>query len=133
MPHDEPNAPRPDALPPLFVGEAITPEKGSFDPAAMSAGEPGLPAGVTWRGRRFDVVRVLEKWKTTSPCRHGSGERYVRRHWWRVETACGRVLELYFDRTAKRGQSRMRWWLASISRDDGNPPDHGEEKDGLPL
>jgi hypothetical protein len=42
-----------------FVSEAVTPEAGSFDAAAMSRGEPGLPRAFTWRGRRFEVAEVV--------------------------------------------------------------------------
>ena len=101
-----------------FVSEPITPARGSFDIVAMIAGEPGLPGRFVWRGTEFEVARVLEKWKTVGPCRHGSGEQYVRRHWFRVETADGSQMELYFDRPPRSRRSAQRWWLATIRRDD---------------
>lgn len=97
-----------------FVSEPITPVAGSFDTASMAAGEPGLPARFLWRGAEYEVIRVLDAWKTTGPCRHGSGEQYVRRHWFRVVTADGTEMELYFDRQPRVRQKTQRWWLATI-------------------
>ena len=99
-----------------FVSEPITPVAGSFDTVSMAAGEPGLPARVMWRGAEYEVIRVLDAWKTTGPCRHGSGEQYVRRHWFRVVTADGAEMELYFDRQPRVRQKSHRWWLATIVR-----------------
>ncbi len=102
-----------------FVSEPITPVEGSFDVAAMPGGEPGLPIRFVWRGEEYEVVRVLEKWKTTGPCRHGSGEQYVRRHWFRVETADGQEMEIYFDRQPRARKKKQRWWLATIMERGG--------------
>jgi len=102
-----------------FVSEAITPVGSSFDTAAMSTGEPGLPARFLWRDAEYEVARVIEKWRTTGDCRHGSGEQYVRRHWFRIKTTDGTRMTIYFDRQARPGQARKRWWLASVSRRPG--------------
>jgi Domain of unknown function (DUF6504) len=100
--------------PKRFVSEPIAPVGGVFDAAAMATGEPGLPSCFRWRGVEYEVARVLERWKTTGDCRHGSGERYVRRHWYRVEVTDGTVMEIYFDRQPRSGRSRERWWVATI-------------------
>ena len=97
-----------------FVSEPITPAGGSFDTAAMAAGEPGLPARFRWRETEYEVARVLDTWKTTGDCHHGSGEQYVRRHWYRVEATDGTLMEIYFDRQPRSGRSKARWWLATI-------------------
>jgi ribosomal protein S18 acetylase RimI-like enzyme len=97
-----------------FVSEVITPVDASFVTSAMSTGEPGLPLRFRWRGAQYDVARVLETWKTTGPCRNGSKEQYVRKHWFRVETTDGLEMEIYFDRQPRSRQTRQRWWLASI-------------------
>lgn len=52
-----------------FVSEAIFPVGASFDTSAMSVGEPGLPLRFIWRDTEYRVATVLEKWKTTGPCR----------------------------------------------------------------
>ena len=97
-----------------FVSEPVVPARGSFDTPSMVAGEPGLPMRFAWRGTEYEIARVLEKWKTTGPCRHGSSEQYVRRHWFRVETTDGTVMELYFDRQPRARQEMQRWWLATV-------------------
>jgi hypothetical protein len=80
----------------------------------MSIGEPGLPSSFLWRGTQYEVARVLEKWKTTGPCRHGSAERYVRKHCFRVELTDGTQMEIYFDRQPCSKKQRQRWWVATI-------------------
>lgn len=110
-----------------FVSEPIAPVDASFDAAAMSSGEPGLPARFVWRGTEYGVAQVLEKWKTAGPCRHGSGEQYVRRHWFRVDTTDGIRMEIYFDRQPRSRQKKQRWWLAAIleeATDRPVPEDH---------
>lgn len=80
----------------------------------MSAGEPGLPTRFAWRGTQYEVAQILDRWKTTGPCHHGSGEQYVRRHWFRVVTTDGTQMEIYFDRQPRSRQKKQRWWLAAI-------------------
>jgi Domain of unknown function (DUF6504) len=98
-----------------FVCEAITPVDTSFDTASMSVGEPGLPKRFVWRGTEYEIARVLETWKTTGGCRHGSGELYVRRHCYRVEMVDGTRMDIYFDRQTRTRSSKKRWWLASLT------------------
>ena len=106
-----------------FVGEPVRPVPGTMDVPAMARGEPGLPRRFTWRGETHEAVAVIARWKTTGPCRSGSGERYVRRHWFRVRTAEGRVMTLYFDRQPRRGgEARRRWWLFSATPAAGEMP-----------
>jgi len=97
-----------------FVGEELTPEAGSGDAAMASHGEPGLPRRFQWRGRSYEVVGVIDKWKTQGPCRHGSGEMYLRRHWYRIQVSPHAVLTVYCDRQAKdRRKPKSRWWVYS--------------------
>jgi phosphoribosylglycinamide formyltransferase-1 len=97
-----------------FVSEPLAPVGGAFDTSAMAAGEPGLPARFRWRDVEYEVARVLETWKTTGDCHHGSGEQYVRKHWFRIEAADGTMMEVYFDRNPRSRQGKKRWWLATI-------------------
>lgn len=98
-----------------FVSEAIVPLDGSFDTAGMAAGGPGLPRRFRWRREVLEVAEVLECWKEYGDCTHGSGERYVRKHGFRVRATDGRVLRLYFQRHfGKRQTSRARWWIQSV-------------------
>jgi hypothetical protein len=107
-------------MPAVFVSERITPLETSFDTRLMSQGEPGLPLHFLWRRREWHVAAILEQWKAHGDCTHGSGERYVRRHVYRVQTEEGPVLRLYFQRTFGRGRpSRSRWWIHSVESGPG--------------
>ncbi len=98
-----------------FIGERIVPAAGSADARGMSRGEPGVPATFTWRDREYAVAAVLERWKTTGPCTSGANEQYVRKHWFRVRTASGEEMTIYFERQARSGRERKaRWWLYAI-------------------
>jgi len=101
-----------------FISEAITPVDASFSTSSMCAGEPGLPVRFRWRNTLYEVARVLEKWKSTGDCRHGSGEQYVRKHWFRVEVTDGTQMEIYFDRQPRSRKNKQRWWLAAIVEDE---------------
>jgi Domain of unknown function (DUF6504) len=103
-----------------FISEPITPVGSAFDTSSMSTGEPGLPARFRWRDTEYEVTRVLERWKTTGDCRSGSGEQYVRKHWFRIEATNGTEMEIYFDRQPRSRQSKQRWWLAAVI---GTDPD----------
>ena len=104
-------------MPSSFISEPITPVKGTFDPAGMARGEPGLPQRFRWRKKEYAVAEVLEQWKDHGDCAHGSGERYVRRHGYRVRVTDGTVFRLYFQRTFGRAQpSSQRWWIQSVER-----------------
>lgn len=96
-----------------FVSEAVVPQAGSFDAAAMSRGEPGLPRVFTWRGRRLEVAQVLSTWKTSTRER---GELYLRRHWFEARVTTGERVTLYCERQAKnRKAPKARWWLYKIN------------------
>jgi hypothetical protein len=98
-----------------FISEPITPVEASFDTAGMSRGEPGVPMKFRWRKKSYAVAEILEQWKDHGDCRNGSGERYVRKHGYRVRTEQGLVFRLYFQRTVGRGKlSKARWWIHSI-------------------
>jgi len=96
-----------------FIGEAIAPEDQSFSVSPMAAGRPGLPRKFSWRGRRYSVLEVLEEWRECGDCRHGSGERYVRKHWFRVRTTEDIEMRIYFERQG-RSSGGSRWRLYSI-------------------
>lgn len=105
-----------------FVGEALQPVSETFDVARMAAGGPGLPREFVWRGRRVRVAAVLREWRETAPCRHGSGERYVSRHWYDVQDEGGDTLRLYFERRARGRALSARWWLFSVEPAHDAPP-----------
>ncbi|MEI7836256.1 MAG: DUF6504 family protein [Planctomycetota bacterium] len=101
-----------------FISEPIRPARGTADVAAMARGEPGLPARFTWRGRLYTVSAVLETWKTST--REGlrpTGDLYLRRHWYRLQTTLGPIMTLYCQRQARPAPSpaaKNRWFLYTI-------------------
>lgn len=101
-------------MPERFVSEAIRPVVATCDTTRMGIGEPGLPREFTWRGRTVAVAAVLRAWRETGPCRHGSRELYVRKHWFEVVTVSNGTMKIYFDRQPRAGRERARWWLFSI-------------------
>ena len=103
-------------MPPSFISEAIVPVDASFDTSGMALGEPGLPQKFHWRKKEYIVAEVLERWKEHGDCRNGSGERYVRKHGYRVRTTNDTFMKLYFQRSAGRGKlpAKSRWWIHSI-------------------
>lgn len=93
-----------------FISEPIIPTALA---ASRIIGEPGIPIRFRWRDAEYEIARVIEKWKTTGDCWHKSGERYVRRHWFRVITADGTEMKIYFERQARSKQIKKRWWIAT--------------------
>ena len=108
-----------------FIGESITPEDMSFSASPMAAGKPGLPGQFSWKGKKFSIVSVLEEWKEAGDCRHGSGERYLRKHWFRVKTTEDLEMKIYFERQT-RSSGGTRWRLYSIRKTSpGAAPEDG--------
>ena len=98
-----------------FVSEPIKPLQGTFDPAGMTRGEPGLPHRFLWRDKEYTVAEVLEAWKEDGPCKSASSEMYLRKHWFRVATEQGAEMTLYFQRQPRsKRQSKARWWLYTV-------------------
>lgn len=98
-----------------FVSEPIRPVEGSFDAAGMVRGEPGLPRRFVWRDTEYTVAEVLEVWKEDGPCRSGSPEMYLRKHWFRIATDQGLEMTLYFERQPRsKRRSKARWWLYTV-------------------
>ena len=99
-----------------FVSEPITPQAGTFDAGAMAAGLPGLPRGFRWRGAAYTVVALLDAWKQSAPeGGRPDGERYLRRHCFRLRMNDDSVWTVYFTRQPPRGGSpKSRWFLYSI-------------------
>ena len=113
-----------------FVSETLTPIADSFDADMMARGEPGLPHQFRWRKENWQVAEILEGWREHGDCSNGSGERYVRKHVYRVRLTNGWVLRLCFQRSFGRGQFRMksRWWVHSIEDSD-----RADERGAMPA
>ncbi len=110
-----------------FISEPIKTDAGTFDAAAMARGQPGLPAGFSWRGRHYVVRQLLASWKQSEAEGHRpGGERYYRKHFFRVRTDTGETMLLYAVRHLKPGEPpKRRWWLYTIEQDrrDAERPD----------
>ncbi len=104
---------QPGSMRETFIGEAIIPLDKSFSSSQMAMGKPGLPQKFSWNGRMFSVLEVLEEWKECGNCRHGSGERYVRKHWFRARTSEDVVMRIYFERQ-RHSSGGSRWRLYSM-------------------
>ena len=98
-----------------FISETIKPLAGTFNTAAMTRGEPGLPDSFVWRDIEYKIAEVLKVWKETGPCKSGSPEIYLRKHWYKIKTTDDKVMTLYFERQARsKSQNKSRWWLYTI-------------------
>ena len=97
-----------------FLSEVIRPVPGTVELGRMAAGEPGLPRQFRRGGETIGVAEVLKTWRETGACSHGSGERYLRKHWYEVRTDTGSTLKLYFERKPRRGSVDRRWVLYSV-------------------
>jgi hypothetical protein len=102
-------------MPEKFISAAIQPVAETLDAARMSAGEPGLPREFRWKRETIRIQRVLKTWRETGPCHHGSGEAYVRKHWFEALADSGDTMTIYFERQARSGKIKSRWWLFSVS------------------
>lgn len=102
------------SAPERLVSEAIKPVVATCDTARMATGEPGLPEEFVWRGQTIKIVAVLRTWRETGKCRHGSSERYVRKHWFEVDTISFGSMKIYFDRQPRGERKGGRWWLFSV-------------------
>ena len=98
-----------------FIGADLKPVIATCDTLRMAAGEPGLPREFHWGDQIITILAVQRTWHETTPCRHGSNEQYVSKHWYEVETEAHGRLKLYFDRhPPRRGhRPKSRWRLFS--------------------
>ena len=96
-----------------FISESITPRPGSFDSTAIARGEPSMPTHFTWRDTEYRVDEILEVYKTSST-EAGSGEVYLRRHWWTVTTTTGDTMKIYCERQKNRKNAKARWFLYTL-------------------
>jgi hypothetical protein len=99
-----------------FISEAIQPVAETMDAARMATGGPGLPGQFRWRSQIVRITQVINTWRETGPCHHGSGEQYVRKHWFEVSTDSGVKMKIYFQRQSRSANQKNRWWLFSIER-----------------
>jgi hypothetical protein len=101
-----------------FISEPITPLE--LANTNMAAGEPALPQRFRWRDTEYEVARVIDKGKDYKPEGHKAGnEKYLRKHWFEIETTTGERMTIYCDRQARnRKKPQSRWWLYTLD-DEG--------------
>jgi len=81
-----------------FISAAMQPLVETLDAVRMGTSEPGLPRQFRWRGQTIQITPVLRTWRETGPCHHGSGEAYVREHWFQMLTDAGETMKIHFER-----------------------------------
>jgi hypothetical protein len=95
-----------------FVSEPIVPLAGTFRSTDMAQGLPGLPRGFSWRGAGYVVTAEVGSWKESGPERGRlHGERYLRRHYFRLRMQDGAIWTVYFLRHVSPSASRKRRWF----------------------
>ena len=99
------------------IGDPLTPVGGWTNAHHAAVGAPELPARFLWRGEEITVGKVLDVWKETSPCKSGGPERYVRKHWFKIQTTGDNTITVYFERQARSSKEhKKRWWLYTLSK-----------------
>ena len=101
-----------------FVSEPIRPDAGTADAGSMASGIPGLPRGFEWRDRHYSIRSLISSWKKSESENHRpGGEKYYRKHYYKVTVDTGDVMTLYAVRHMKAGENaRNRWWIHTIER-----------------
>ena len=92
-----------------FVSRPIAPSGDGFLTAA-DGNAPPVPQAFAWEGGMLRVAAIVRTWRTTKTDR---GDAYLKRHWFELRTQDGAILEVYYDRQARRGASQ--WWLYTIA------------------
>lgn len=105
-----------------FVGEPI--EVHYNQPPVLDK-KPGLPDGFTWRGRRYQVTRLLSEWHDyhrrgryarnmqdahlEKAARRGSWG--VGRDYYRIRVDSEQIFDIYYDRAPKGLEQRKGAWF----------------------
>ena len=112
-----------------FIDEPIKPTPGTGIAAMAATGQPGVPSEFDWGGQRYHLAGIIGSWKTSGPCRHGGGEMYLRRHWYKLLVEPPLIMTIYCDRQARTRNPKSRWWLYSIepARPDAPPPHNPDD------
>ena len=88
---------------------SITPEAATvtkrFDEQISVERDDGMPCAFEWRGRRYEVVDVIGKWRIEGRWWTDGRDR----EYWRVEARGGAVWDLYHDRAAERWHMERLW------------------------
>ena len=91
-----------------FVSRPLEPAGEGFVTAA-TGNAPPVPRAFRWDGRTLTIVSVVRSWRST---KNDRGDTYLKRHWFELRTENGALIEVYYDREARRGAAQ--WWLYTI-------------------
>lgn len=106
-----------------FIAEEIGVE---FETPPILTKKPDPPSGFTWQGEHFTVAAVISRWfsyerkgrmaKNMKPEHLRTAQRRgswgVGRFYFRVDTECGRIFDLYYDRAPEgAGDRKGHWYL----------------------
>ena len=91
-----------------FVSAPLSPAADGFLTEADGSAPP-VPRAFSWKEGEFHVTSVLRSWRSSKTDR---GDKYLKRHWFALQTEEGPVIEVYYDREARRGTSQ--WWLYTV-------------------
>ena len=83
----------------------------------MSLGCLGSSAG---EDETIQITPVLRTWRETGPCHHGSGEAYVREHWFQMLTDAGETMKIHFSAVRIRNNTLVGGCSPSTRR-EGEP------------
>src|SRR5438132_5326734 len=79
-----------------------------FDEEVRVERDAGMPSVFEWRGKRYQVVDVIGRWRIEGRWWADGRDR----EYWRVEARGGAVWDLYFDRQHDRWHMEPLWDLA---------------------
>jgi len=102
-----------------LISEALRPVFDQNGPAISQPGAPQLPTAFVWRGETWPLLEVIEQGRDVGPCTHGSGEQYVRKHWYLFQSRSGVRMRVYFERRPRGRAVQRRRWLYSLADGDG--------------
>jgi hypothetical protein len=76
-----------------------------YDEEVRVERDSGMPSVFEWRGRRYEVVDVIGRWRIEGRWWEDGRDR----EYWRVEARGGAVWDLYFDRQKDRWHMERLW------------------------
>jgi hypothetical protein len=76
-----------------------------YDEEVRVQRDAGMPSVFEWRGRRYEVVDVIGRWRIEGRWWEDGRDR----EYWRVEARGGAVWDLYFDRQKDRWHMERLW------------------------
>src|SRR5437899_11993277 len=76
-----------------------------YDEEVRVQRDAGMPSVFEWRGRRYEVVDVIGRWRIEGRWWEDGRDR----EYWRVEAKGGAVIDLYEDRPVGRWHLERLW------------------------